>query len=201
MNKINHFFVIVSFFSLISCKPNPTEQAILDYSQTLGNSKLDLKMKILSIEKVGEMIASDSAKLVKESFYSGLSDEDKKISIDTILVKADYNIKGWERYIVELDSAVKAMELKKMTDDLEYTFKKSRILKYTEDVNNFKKAYKSGDSINTLLKKYNDNPNRVIGIKYKCTYTIQNPMLNNALQEITKTFVLSLDNKVISEYN
>jgi len=189
---------IVVVIGLHSCSPNKTEQAILDYRQTIGNTKTDFSMKILELEKVGVYTYGDSANILKSTFYSSMEDKEMgQIPIDSILFRISENINGWEGYILELDSAVRAMEQLKRTNDFEYTYKKSKIPEYSQKVKGFKESYNQLDSLNTIIKQYESSANKELAAKWKCKYSIKNPLLNNVTQELTETFLITPENKVI----
>jgi hypothetical protein len=46
-------------------------------------------------------------------------------------------------------------------------------------------------------KIYKANPDSVLLTKYKCTYTIKNPLLNNVEQELTKLYYISNSGKIV----
>lgn len=151
----------------VSCKPTGIEKLISDYEQTMGNTKIDLNLKINKLEKTGEITASDSAKLIineltetvdpnrisiieKMKFKNELERSNKWIEVMDSMFR---NGIGWEDWM-KIKS--KIIQLQK----LEATY-------ITQD------------------------PKAALAYNYKCTYTIKNPILNGIKQEITNTYIVN----------
>jgi hypothetical protein len=49
------------------------------------------------------------------------------------------------------------------------------------------------------MLKYKEQGNKILATKYKCTYSLKNPFLNNAKQEETRIFLISPENKVLEK--
>ncbi len=198
MKAIYLFLALSTIAAFNSCNQSKIKDAIINYRQTIGKTKLDLKMNISSLEQVGIYTCGDSANAIKSELYNVLNDQDlQKLPIDSIMARIADNIKGWQGYVSELDSTVNVLEQFKRTDDFEYSFYKSKIIEYSEKVTSFKQTYQILDSVNTLIKQYELNANKEIATKWECKYSIQNPLLNNTKQEITDTFLLTKDYHVI----
>jgi len=192
MKKFIQGIVIVFFYSLYSCSsPTPEEIAISDYVQTIGNAKTDLKFKLIKLELLQDFKAVDSLIYWKEQYkVTG----DSKAFIDTLKAQ----VKAREEAITKLEPT------KALLDD--YKKKHGRL---TESLRNNEiqidavlSQYRSWNSqtkpILPSLESYSSNESKVLYKKIKCSYSIENPLLNNAKQEITSVFYFSPDkNKVI----
>ena len=71
--------------------------------------------------------------------------------------------------------------------------KESRIKRINE-LENFPS---SNSKLLEVIDRYEGVSEKTLGFIAKCTYRINNPLLNSVEQEITKTFVFSADNSSI----
>lgn len=203
MKKSHPYALLLALILISSCKKNPVEQAIIDYKQTIGTTKLDLKMKILSLENVGSVTSNDSAKILEQALYSGIKNDSeiKNLTIDSISTGIKENIIWLDDYIAELDSNIKALEANGKTQTTDYFFYKRKLKENIEDADKTKATYATLDSLNTIIKKYQAEPDKVIATKWKCKYSFINPLLNNTLVETVTTFVVTPDYKVSVQNN
>jgi hypothetical protein len=156
---------ILCLIFLASCA-NKYEKAISNCVQTLGDSKIDLKFKLKNVEEQQSILVKDSL---------------------------DYWITNRaDRLKHELNSTKESMKLYE------------KYIEKNETYENYKKRYEYLTSTpieeiypiyNTELIKYSGNPDSIIALKIKATYTINNPVLNNAKQERTDIFIVSPDGK------
>jgi hypothetical protein len=91
MKKVLLSLLAAAMLSACS-QPSAEEQLIASYEQTIGDSKVDLNLEVLSIEKVGEVTAADSLKEYKE--YLDFKTKEKLESFER--VKSLYEPKEWE---------------------------------------------------------------------------------------------------------
>lgn len=190
-------FPILPFFILLlsSCGNSKTEKAIIDFCQTTGNTKTDLSMEILKLEKLKDIKGIDSFNIVfnnlKEiadgrikGFEDGSTIKPLNDLIDDYKFKKKYEndqklIKIYNDAIKESEKGIEAERL---------SIEKFKNGDYTED--GFKQDFEKAN----LYKSQSD---KILATFYLCNYSIKNPFLNNVKQEFTDTFVLSPMNVVI----
>ncbi len=158
--------------TLYSCTSSPEDKAIGDFVQTIGDTKTDMKFKLLSKETTQEIKASDSINFWKEKFKL----TDSKALLDTIKVRFNEReelIKKWEAEGEGIGSYAK------------------------EKLHEFKQARPIFQSLIPSMESYISDESKVICQKIKCTYSIENPLLNNAKQELTRNFYYSVAKKKV----
>jgi hypothetical protein len=190
----NFVIILVSLLIFTSCAKSKEEQLIADYVQTLGDTKLDLKFKIIEIEKTLEVSASDSLEILNNYFIS----------------KRDEKILQFEEDITRKLKEIELNEesLKKENNKIMIELYQSRIETARNDIDRNKKSidlYK-GDCKGTFLEpilesinEYESKGDEILVKKFKVKYSINNPLMGNTKQEVNKFFYLDgLSNKVIS---
>ena len=180
----------------ISCSNSKEKKLITDYVQTMGDTKIELNVNILDFEKESEIKAIDSLNILKPYLET---EKNEKISEFKVKIEsANERINEYNKDILKPEN--------------NYASLKKIYLDFIEDAKNDvdfnKKAIElyEGDCKGTYLektlneiKRYEKNPNLVIANKYKTRYSIINPLLNNAKQELKKTFYINPDaTKVLS---
>lgn len=164
------FTLLMSLIILISCSKSKEEILISDYVQTNGNIKTDLNFKLLKLDKITIIRAIDSI----EYFENRIKEE----------------IKGVTQSNIEL--------IKTLTDSGLYD-----VVKILEDRNDsISKNLFSEKSylykIDKKLNEYRQDSLSELALKYKVTYSVINPLLNNVTQTTTKYFYLNTE-KVLSD--
>jgi hypothetical protein len=178
MKKI--IFVSLSMFA-ISCGSNNKEKDLVsDYLQTMGDTKIDLKIEYLDFEKEKEIRAKDSIVILKK--------------------------KTGSKSIDELEIFIKNYREENKNDKKNYN---DRIDEYGRDSDIFKNYFELFESSMELekelennfesWKKYDKEPEKVLVNKFKIRYSIINPMLNNAKQELKKIFFINPESTKVSE--
>jgi 16S rRNA C1402 (ribose-2'-O) methylase RsmI len=151
-------------------------------------------MNVLKLEKLSDITGRDS--------FIVLNNELNK--------QVEYWINDNEKGINEIyPSSIQNYEIKKMIDsnkeknkiyddaikNLESLIQKA--IAENEDLKNKKYMGSKVEKEYLYAEGYLKKQDEVLGSKYSCTYSIKNPLLGNAKQEITSIFILSPDNRVI----
>lgn len=175
MKKIYLLLICIAF---ASCS-NPQAELIADYEQTVLNTKTDLSLDVKEIEKIGEIKGEDSLVFYMKSIgtYTKGSEE---VVLDSLI--SYYQSDSFFNDCIKSLSRMKIISKLDSKDTLECR---------NEAIENVKGLKKDLDKI-----KYYKNSG-VLANKYKATYTIKNPLLNGAEQEITNVYLFSPDNKRI----
>lgn len=182
MKKIYLLLLAAAVFA--SCS-NKVENAIKDYEQTIGSTKIDLSMSIKKLNKVKEYTGADSAQVIADA---------SKISVDSIPLKVEQYKKhvaeSKEKYQLYKDSA--QMERNKVRPE-------SYMIMYYENVADIYEPDDNEDAIMAAMEQalyYYNNPEKVLGNLWDCTYTIKNPLLDMK-QEISKQYLFNADDTEI----
>jgi len=173
MKKI---ILLLSIISMFSCKTDNKIKLISDYEQNFNNTKIDLKLHIKSIEFSKSITSSDSLIILLKGVCP--------INKDSINEKISFS----NTYIKKADELVKSFS-KFQTNEF-YTKQIQLYKQYIIELNNIRSRC-------TRSLKYIGNTKQIISNKWKCTYTIENPFLNNIKQEITKYYIFNSDNTQI----
>lgn len=194
MKKITLFLLGATF--LISCGKSKEEQLIADYAQTMGDAKMDLNFKMKNLEKIEDITAKDSLEILKSYF-----DEKRGNKISEFQEGIDRNKENLDKYTKQLAETnpnhTSLVELyEKYINEA-----KSEVERYEQNI----KLYE-GDCKGTFLepvlisiKDYEKKGDEILVSKFKANYTVNNPLLNNTKQEITRTYYLDgARTKVIS---
>lgn len=188
--KKSFIFVLVFFFA---CGGNPSKEelVIADFVQTIGNVKTDMNFKLIDIAEVEPITGMDSAKIAKEKgrVFGRKMVEIKLKNYESLLSlesAEEYNLKHYN-----LGSREELEKTKKDIAELEEYFDK-----YDADTTGFGVETIYKDKYDKFLK----NTDSIYARRWWCKYSIENPLLNNAKQEITRIFVLTPDGtKVLNQ--
>ncbi|MHB9143678.1 MAG: hypothetical protein ACYC25_17610, partial [Paludibacter sp.] len=88
-------FLPLLFLLLVACGQSKTEKLILDYEQTIGNTKTDLSMKIQELKETGKITGLDSL-----NFY--------RLKMDSL------------KHVLYPDSKIDTVTSEKMKSDIEH---------------------------------------------------------------------------------
>ncbi len=184
---------------------------IADYVQTNGNIKTDMSFSLKTIEDLGEVYGRDSLAIATPLFGEMKSrvinnsfsriETYKTLCASTSRSIQDYKTNAIWKRVYGADLKTKIAEEEASLAKYQATLKSevdfvSKIqndsIPWIDEVEKLDvgRAYNQ-------IKKYEANPDIVLAHKTKVTYSIINPLLNNAKQEVTKTFAFSPDNKKI----
>lgn len=210
--------MILTTVALFSCT-NKNVQLVSNYEQQLSkNVKIDLKFKCKTFEKINDVYNVDSTKyyqniIIETTKWSAESISDNLIKYDTLKNRAThtYELNNKEIDIISkkidaifrgkttnasLDKVDKLLEISKnllKDNDVDKVYyDANKLTNMTDESNELKDNL---DKTFRAYKNYKNMPNTLLCTKYKCVYTIFNPMVN-AKQEITKTYYIS-NNKII----
>lgn len=190
MNAYYYFLFIAAV--ACSCTQSREERSIIEYEQTVGGTKTDLSIKIKSLTKSGSLTAGDSAKALAK-----ILDEQAVLSITKSKEKfIEYHNKIREQIdILTMTRSKARSEQAQKTIDMYLNFMR---------VDSIRSAHlEQKDFINTPLhdiyrkmKRFESNPDSIIASKFDCRYSIKNPALNFANQEIHKIYFITSDGKI-----
>jgi hypothetical protein len=153
--------LLASAFGLMltACGSSKEEQLIADYEQTVGSTKLDLKLNVEKLEPLGDVKASDSI-----AYYTGL-------------------VNG---AVIDEEAYTKVQEFIELYEN-EWAESTQKVMRPQYEIALIFQMAKKG------LIKYEGNPEQVLAKKYKATYSIENPILNNVKQTISKVYYFAPD--------
>lgn len=169
MKKIILFVVVLTF---LSCGKSNEEQMLYDYNsknvkEMFKTNLEELKFKINSIEKIGEVKASDSINIFKNELAKCWFGE-KYIQKERDTLSYDYVIKE----IKKLNDTYQEIILNNIKLDEEYSN-----YEYTEKRNKGIEALVNVESWKNEANSYSKKPNEVLSVKYKASYSLINPVL------------------------
>lgn len=195
-------FVVIAF-ALFGCKDSSEVMAIKDYLQTYDNSKLDLEVKIKSIEEDGLIIAKDSIAIIDSIVFrlalierakleNSIAKEKEKIEMDSEALAIKRRYESPEVYRIYKNGNDKTNKLHQaFIEFCQEGIDKINSGLYYDLTSEIKEYYK-------IRSRFDSIPEIVLAVKYKCKYEFKNPLLNGIKQETTNTFVLdTLRNKVL----
>lgn len=180
---------------LASCSNSKEKNLIADYEQTIEDTKIDLNLKVISIEKKGDVFAKDSLEILKDYFekekqkkitFIEETIQEYKIQIDSLV----QNISEYEE-IIELAKFSKQLDFRYYSNKLDYDkeelkFANENLAIYLEAIESYRSTFL--ESTFKSINMFEKNPDSLLFSKHLVTYSIINPMLNNAKQEITKIY-------------
>lgn len=187
MKKI---LIILTSLTLASCGQSKEEKLISDYVQTFGDSKIDANFKMKNLEKQNDITAKDSLVILKSYF-----EEKKNDKISQFQETIDYNKERLEEKTKDLAES-----------NPSFTSINELYQEYIDDaISEIKRNEKNielyqGDCKGTFLEPilikisdYEKKGDKVLYTKYKASYSINNPMLNNTKQEFEREFYINSD--------
>lgn len=182
---------ILSIIIYTGCTDPVTSEVskvVSDHEQTMGNSKIDLNLKVQSVEFVKDYYAKDSLEIIEK--YLKEKKEEKLISLNQQL---DEGISDSADLVEKINSAKFESVKKIYKDGLE---KRTEYLQLTRKAINSYNTNFEGTILESTYKNIQalkENPEEKLYTIYKVTYKINNPMLNNVEQEITKYYLIEGD--------
>jgi hypothetical protein len=168
--------MLVLVLTFVSCGGGKYDRAIADYEQTIENTKVDLKFKIIDSKELKSISVGDSINFCEKE--GALMLENAKLDYDRELSKFEkdsiFNVSTYPDHAEQLNETGRAL-LKTIKDKYDHALGFE---------NYWKNLYKDRE------------PTEVLRVVVECKYSIQNPLLNNAEQEITNTYVMSPDGTI-----
>jgi len=166
-------FLLLSLISLllltVSCK-NEKIEAISNHEQFFADGvKTDLSFKCKELKKIKDIYVIDSINYCESKLPKS---HDSISSYLNIL----------DKYITTCDELLNHYET--WDDDYDYWMRnKQETIEQKKFVENY--------------IQYTKEENKLLCTEYVCVYTIKNPLLGGVKQEITKTYYISPNNKII----
>ncbi len=187
--------LIVTILLFNSCGRKKSEQMLYDYQQknlkTLNFDLEDLNFKIHKIEKIKNILAADSLKIIKKELAEYWKKNPEQSLIDTLSFK--YVKKIINNSIKQNDTLAKLYQKSLLTAIKlgDYSFKVESKTKRDEVIDELYKNKKLLIKVEELEKYYNKlsvKPDSVISSKYLAKYSMKNPLLGNVKQTFEKFF-------------
>jgi len=151
----------------------------------------DLDFKIQKIDKIEEVAAADSLKLLKHKFASIWKKNPEQSLTDTISFKY---VKGLlNESIVYQDtltalyqkSVITAIKVNNYSYELDSKRKRDKAIDEKFD---YKETLEEIEKIEQYYNELSKKPDSVLSVKYKATYSLNNPMLNNVKQTFNRVY-------------
>lgn len=185
MKKMTMILMATMIILLSSCGDS-REKIALDYikdNAVLFDVKFDISPKIVEFEQIKTITARDSA-MICDSVFREMSPDWK---ISKLRIDAEYLL-GLQK----LTGVHSQEELNETKKDIEKYKQWEANIKNNDDY--------SGtpfEKLDKLRKDYKSRGDEVLANVVACTYTIKNPILNNAIVSVDATYYFSSDNKSI----
>lgn len=173
----NYTSILFCLF-LISCQPGKVETLISDYEQTEGNTKTDLNLKIIKLKRCETINFADSIVWYQNWLDSIKWEIASKGIRDT--ASNEYFTQALKRTVQTMSRYKSAFNEKKVEQAKVY----------------LRLAEKYTNAINRLKGKPAEE---MVGVKYDCTYSINNPFFGGVKQTINKSYIISQDESKILE--
>lgn len=181
--------------TLISCGYSPEEQMLFDYlnnasMKTLKVNINDLDFKIISLEKVKDISASDSLEIVQKYF-----DEKKNKKIGQF----EDEIKRDEIRIAKNEELIRSINVNDVTKTVQEWVDKDKV---NIERNQKNIELYNGDCKGTFLEpvlvkinNYKSEPNKILSVKYKANYSMNNPLMK-VKQTFNKYYYSNSENTI-----
>lgn len=176
--------------TIFSCGKSKEEELIASHVQKIGETKTDLSFKMISLDKVKDITAKDSLEILQSHF------NEKKTGK---LEELRGNVELYEEYIKKYKTKLEE-ENKSNTSIVEMY--QEFITEYEADVKRNKEFIEKyeGDCKGTFLEpvlssinEYKEKEQEILATKFDAVYSIKNPLLNDAKQEINKEFIVNAE--------
>ena len=192
--------LLIGAIIMVSCGKNKGEQMLYDYQQknvsALNFDLKDLDFKIQKVERLGDITASDSMKLVKSEFAEHWTNNLEQSIIDTLSFEYVKNVLNTS--IAQKDTLQnlyqEAVLLAIKIDDYSYELesKRKRDIAINEKYS-YKELLSKIENLETRYNELSKNPETLLSTKYKASYSLKNPMLSNVKQTFNKVFYTNID--------
>lgn len=204
---------------LLACS-DKREPIIADYVQRIGNTKMELDFKLVSIKDLETITAKDSLALLDPTYenkklefingYNQLIDTYTSLQSSASDQLHDYNTdRIWQRVYKTYELNEKKNVLQKQINDYQlkiddFSDQVNKVkTDQIENIENFEersgKELKELKNIILAKQKYAENPETILAKRVEVVYKVKNPMFNNVVQEINKVLILSGDEQRVLE--
>jgi len=186
MNK-NILFSIVILI-LTSCNtPTKRDLLVIDKISTIDeNTKVDLQVEIKSSKELGNVLGKDSLNFYLKEFTKEWGNPN--ITLTEYLEKRNGNLETTQEFVDEYNSKIDSVK------NAENQYLLPALLQGLLTAEKYIIQYEFELNIINSLK---EKENEILAKKVEYNYSIVNPMLNNAKQDITKTFLFSANESKI----
>jgi hypothetical protein len=193
MKKVTLLLLIATL--IVSCGKNKSEQMLYDYQQNnvkaLNFDLADLDFEIKKVEKINDITASDSLKLLKKEFADYWKKDAEQSLVDTLSFK--YVKSVLKETITQQDTLYKLYQKSVLTairiDDYSYELESKRKRdKAMDEMFSYKKTLLEVETLEKYYNKLSEKPDSILSSKYKANYSLKNPMLGNTKQTFEKIF-------------
>ena len=193
MKKIT--LLLIGATILVSCGNSKEEQMLYDYQQknvkSLNFDLKDLDYNAQKIEKVADITAKDSMKILKKEFAEFWKKNPEQSLVDTLSFQYVKNVLN--ENITQQDTLQKLYQKAVLTaikiDDYSYRLESERKRdKAIDEMYDYKETLSKIEKLETRYDDYAKNPDDVLSTKYKALYSLKNPMLGNTKQTFDKYF-------------
>lgn len=193
MKKIT--LLLVGTLLIVSCGKNKEEQMLYDYQQknakSLNFDLEDLNFKIDKVEKIADIKASDSLKVLKEKLAEYWTKNPEQSLIDTL--SFEYVKDVLNKSIAQQDTLYKSYQelvlsaIRRSDISSEYSYKRERD-KAMDEMFSYKKTLSEVETLENYYNKLSEKPDSILSSKYRAIYSQNNPMLGNTKQTFEKIF-------------
>lgn len=193
MKKIH--FLLLATAMIVSCGKNKGEKMLYDYQQknvsALNFDLEDLDFKILKIEKLLDITASDSMKLLKielaeywtnnpdQTLVDTLSFNQVKDAVNQAIAHQDTMLKLYQ------ESVLTAIRINDYLYEYESKTNRDQALKKWGE---YKEVHDKIEEIENRYNEFAKNPDAVLSTQYKASYSYKNPIFGNVKQTFHKFF-------------
>lgn len=193
MKKIT--LLLIGATVLVSCGNSKEEQMLYDYQQknvkSLNFDLKDLDYNAQKVEKVADITAKDSMKILKKEFAEFWKKNPEQSLVDTLSFQYVKNVLN--ENITQQDTLQKLYQKAVLTaikiDDYSYRLESERKRdKAIDEMYDYKETLSKIEKLETRYDDYAKNPDDVLSTKYKALYSLKNPMLRNTKQTFDKYF-------------
>jgi hypothetical protein len=191
----NITLLLIGATLIVSCGNNKEEQMLYDYQQknvkTLNFDLKDLDFEIQNIEKISDITAADSIKLLKQELAEYWTKNPEQTLIDTLSFSYVKNVLN--ESIIQQDTLYKLYQESVLTairiNDFSYELDSKRKRdKAMDDMLSYKKTLSEVESLEKYFNKLSEKPDLILSSKYKANYSLINPMIGSTKQTFEKEF-------------
>ena len=181
--------ILVLLSLLVACRGEPAEnQTILRFLEEGKGKRFNLDFQIESCEYLGPVTGRDSA-----GFLSAYVEARGKQSIRMIRDSLDFFDGDLERLRGNLET--ESDPEKKEELETQLATSQRQLDRYNDALQRYLTDYRGTflERDYRLLKDYENRGEELLAHRYRCSVTMQNPLLSKVKREVTQIFVLSPD--------
>ncbi len=191
MKKIT--VLILGTLLIVSCGKSKETKMLYEYQQAYFGvlNADDLDLKVQSMEKIGDIKASDSMKVLKRELGEYWAKDTDQSITDTLSFKYVKDLLN--ETIVDKDTMsrlyqkamISGMEIKNPAYEREAERKRDEAI---DEKVFYQETLLNVESLESKFNSLAKNPNSILSSKYRATYTLNNPRLENKIQTYNKVF-------------